>query len=394
MFDGTNIMQLEQQLDRCLARPRVAVAARPSLAYAAGRWSAAVWDQAAAAGPIELAAGEVSQAFEVAQRPVFIFGAHRSGTTLVRDLLDSHPALAVMPAEGTFFTNLEHRLCRSPQAQWLQDLACEWLRRLANPIHQEPYWLLGASTAERSPYVEFARAAMAWWPLTQERLARVVSSWPLVAMALAYAHCTTGFARPARLQRWAEKTPTNERFLDKLRAEFPDAKLIHVVRHPFAVYASHKREKQVVGQPFRAGNRVLRDLGRSYRVALEQARGAPGDYMLVRTEDLLESTPSTVERLAAFLEIEPHPVLLRPTAAGLPVPSNSSYTAGGTPGRVYPAHRRWTETLTRFECARVTAAVGERATALGYRVAPLAPWRARLLRLTAGFTAISERARR
>jgi hypothetical protein len=379
-----SIVHLEQQLDRCLSRPRVTADDARALPGAAARWAAAVWAAACAAGPVELGRDEVARGFDVARRPVFICGAHRSGTTLVRDMLDNHPALAVLPAEGTFFTNLESRLQRQPQIQWLQLLGCEWLCRLANPIHQDPYWLLGSSTADLSPYVEFARALMAWWPLVEQRMSHIASSWPLVAVALAYAHCTNGIPANSLLQRWVEKTPTNERFLERLRSEFPDAKLIHVVRHPFAVYASHKYEKQQLGQMFRNAKRVLRDLGLSYRVALEQSCNHRSDhYLLIRYEDLLESTHATVQKLAAFLNIEPLPILMQPTAAGLPVPSNSSFTTDAKPGCLNSAHNRWTTTLTRFDRERVTAMVGASATSLGYDLPAVAPWRARLFRLAA-----------
>jgi sulfotransferase family protein len=379
-----SIVLLEQQLDRCLSRPRVTADDAGALPGAAARWAAAVWAAASAAGPVELGRDEVARGFDVAQRPVFICGAHRSGTTLVRDMLDNHPALSVVPAEGTFFTNLESHLLRQPQTRRLQFLGCEWLCRLANPIHQEPYWLLGSSAVDWSPYVEFARALMAWWPLAEQRMSHIASSWPLVAVALAYAHCTNGLRANSVLQRWVEKTPTNERFLDRLRSEFPAAKLIHVVRHPFAVYASHKYEQQQLGRMFRNARRVLRDLGLSYRVALEQSCNHRSDhYLVIRYEDLLESTHTMVERLAAFLNIEPLPVLMQPTAAGLPAPSNSSFTTESVPGCLNSAHHRWTTTLTRFDRERLTAVVGDPATSLGYDLPALALWRTRLFRLAA-----------
>lgn len=378
-----SIVHLERQLDRCLSRPRVAGDDARALPAAAARWSAHVWAVASAAGPVELGMDEVARGFDVASRPVFICGAHRSGTTLVRDMLDYHPALAVLPAEGTFFTNLKSRLQRQPRTHWLQSIGCEWLCRLANPIHQHPYWLLGASARDRSPYVDFARALMAWWPLTERRMSHMVSSWPLVSVALAYAHCTNGFGASSQLQRWVEKTPTNERFLKRLRSEFPDCKLIHVVRHPFAVYASHKYEKQQCGRVFRNAHRVIRDLGLSYRVAQEHRDHRSDRYLLIRYEELLENTQTMVEGLAAFLHIQPLPILMQPTAAGLPVPSNSSFTTEAVPGCLHSAHDRWTTTLTPSDRERLTAVVGESATSLGYDFPAIAPWRARLFRLAA-----------
>src|ERR1019366_2188590 len=135
-----SVLNLERQLDMQLARPQVTAETSPAMLIAAAQWSAAVWDVAEAAGPIELGQAEVSRGLEVAHRPIFVCGVHRSGTTLVRDLLDSHPALAVLPSEGTFFTNFERHLQRLRPERWLPFLACEWVRRLANPIHQHPYW--------------------------------------------------------------------------------------------------------------------------------------------------------------------------------------------------------------------------------------------------------------
>jgi hypothetical protein len=385
---SVSVLNLEHQLDMQLARPHVTAETSPAMLIAAARWSAAIWAAAEVAGPIELGKAEVLRGLGVAHRPVFVCGVHRSGTTLVRDLLDSHPALAVLPSEGTFFTNFERHLQRLRPERWLPFLGCEWVRRLANPIHQHPYWLLGRSSQESSPYVTFARALMAWWPYAQERVGHNASSWPLVAVALAYAHCTGGFSARSTLQRWAEKTPTNERFLDRLRSEFPDSKVIHVVRHPFAVYASHKKAAQTAGERFRNASRVLEELNLSYRMAAEQSRGGRShQYLLISYEDLLESTRSTVDQLAAFLRIEPHPILMQPTAAGLPAASNSSFAIGAAAGRVHSVvHRKWTDTLTRSDRARLTAVVGDTAASLGYDLTPVAPWRAQLLRVATRIT--------
>jgi hypothetical protein len=377
------IVDLEQQVDMQLARPSVTAEASRTLPVALAQWSAAIWAAAEGAGPIELCDAEVSRGLRVAHRPLFVFGAHRSGTTLVRDLLDSHPALSVLPSEGTFFTNFERHLQRLAPGCWLRYLGCEWLRRLANPIHQQPYWLLGRSLHGTSPYVIFARALMAWWPWARQQVGPTASSWPLVAVALAYAHCTGGLTASSKLQWWVEKTPTNERFLDRLRAEFPKAKLVHVVRHPFAVYASHKQAAQNAGARFRSWSRVLRDLNSSYRIATAQSHGGPSEqYLLIRYEELLENTCSTMDRFAAFTRIEPLPSLTQPTAAGLPTASNSSFLMDAPAGRIHSAaHGNGAARLTRSERERIAATVGDAAAALGYDLTPIAPWRARLLRL-------------
>jgi hypothetical protein len=390
-----NILALEEQLDRQLQRPRVTDL--DAVRKAATAWSLAVWSLAESAGPPILTAIEIERAFAVASRPVFVFGVHRSGTTLVRDLLDHHPALSVLPAEGTMLTNFVWHLKQLRADDWQRFLGCEWLRRLANPINQQPYWLLGRSSAEGSPYVDFARALMAWWPLVETRLGPRTTSWPLVAIALAYAHCTTGFRSASPLQRWVEKTPTNERFLARLMAEFPEAKLLHVVRHPHAVYASSRQATRNSGRPPSDENRILHQMRLSYREAARRSvQPASGSYLLVRYEDLLEDTAGSVHRMSSFLGIQALPVMMQPTANGIPTPSNSSFDSHEVAGRLNrrPADGA-SRALTRRDRERLSAMVADDAGKLGYPLAPLPALRRNLLRMRiqAGWVADRFRAR-
>lgn len=390
--DSLNIVDLEERLDQRLQRPRITElgAARAS----AKAWSDAVWSIAEAAGPRILAADEIELAFAVASRPVFVFGVHRSGTTLVRDLLDHHPELSVLPSEGTLFTNFAWHLRRLRRDDWLRFLGCEWLRRLANPINQQPYWLLGRSSGEGSPYIAFARALMAWWPLVEARLGQRITSWPLIAIALAYAYCTAGFRTASPLERWVEKTPTNERFIARLTAEFPNAKLIHVVRHPFAVYASHRRAARNPDRPLGDENLILHQMHRSYQEAVHRTVRPSDSYMLLRYEDLLEDTAGTAHRLAFFLGIQTLPVMLQPTVNGIPTPSNSSFGADDVAGRLNrrPLGEAF-GVLTRRDRERVSAVVGDTAVRLGYQLAPLPPLRRKRLRLLVHAEWVADRLR-
>jgi len=379
--DVSQILDLESQLDQQLHRPRVTQLG--DVRQAALAWSQAVWSASETAGPVLLTASEIERGFDIARRPVFVVGAHRSGTTLVRDLLDHHPALSVLPAEGTMLTNFAWHLKRLPPDSWLSFLGCEWLRRLANPINQQPYWLLGRSTAEASPYVEFGRALRAWWPLVKTRLGPRTTSWPLVAIALAYAHGTTGFGAESPLLRWVEKTPTNERFMAQLISEFPEAKMLHVVRHPFAVYASSCQALRNAGLPSSEEHRVLRQMRLSYREAASRT-GRPGSdsYLLVRYEDLLEDTAGGVRGIAAFLGIQPLPVLTQPTANGIPTPSNSSFDSNKVAGKLdrRPADIEFNSLSTR-DRERLSAMLADDAGKLGYSLARPPALRRQLLQI-------------
>lgn len=309
----------------------------------ARQWSAAVWGCAEALGPAPLAPEAIERGLALAARPVFVCGAHRSGTSLVRNLLDAHPALAVLPSEGTFYTGLERRLAGLSPREQVAEMGQEWLRRLVNPSNQPPFWLLGRSSAEGSPYVEFARRLSAWWPVGARRL------WPLVAVALARA----GGEIPEGIERWVEKTPTNERHLARLWAEFPQAKVIHVVRRPEDALASHKALMGARWRPGREVAAIYRNLARSLRISVGQP---PSDrYLVMRYEDLAGQPIEAARRLAEFLEIAPLSSLQQPTVAGMPVRANSSF-----------AGERQRGGLTRFERAVLKAMTGSSAARLGY----------------------------
>jgi hypothetical protein len=280
-------------------------------------------------------------------------------------------------------TNFKWHLERLRQEDWPRFLGCEWLRRLANPINQQPYWLLGRSSGAGSPYVEFGRALMTWWPLVEARLGQRTTSWPLVAVALAYAYCTAGFETALPLLRWVEKTPANERFLPRLMAEFPDAKLLHVVRHPFAVYASHLRTAQNAGRRLSGRSRILHQLRLSYREAANRSvRPTSDSYLLLRYEDLLEDTAGSVHRMASFLGIQALPILMQPTTNGIPTPSNSSFSGDEVAGRL---NRRPPGdafgVLARHDRERLSAIVADTAGMLGYPLAPLPALRRKLFRI-------------
>ena len=221
---------------------------------------------------IAITPDEIARGLDVARRPVFVCGVHRSGTTLIRDLLDGHPALTVLPSEGSFYTNHRRHLSQADRSAWRHFMACEWCRRLANPINQPPYWLIGRSTPTYSPSVAFARSVATWWTTLEHTLATRMTSWPLIAIALAYASHPREHAIDAGVRRWVEKTPTNERFLGDIWRDYPEAKVVHVVRDPVAVMASRKLMEERATGGFRAFGNALGDLVESYRIAEAQRR--------------------------------------------------------------------------------------------------------------------------
>ena len=375
---NVKIRQREDAFDAQRAHGQFPSRPSPGLLSAAHRWSETVWSTAEQAGPVPLQDKELRLGLALAKRPVFICGAHRSGTTLVRDLLDGHPALSVLPSEGSFLTNLQAKLALLPPAEQRDFFGQEWLRRLANPNNRPPFWLLGRTTADSSPYVLFARRLIAWWDVAQHSFATCHSLWPLMALALAYTSETSHQGAGPPIQHWVEKTPTNEFYLARLLNEFPVAKCIHIVRNPLAVYASRQRAEERSLGIFLAARQALQEMAQSFQIAVEQsAHGRQSAYVMIRYEDLLAAPQHVTKRLATFLEIEPSPSLLRPTVMNIPVAPNSSFQSHQQAGHIIPVDTACQDNgvdgLTQPEQAFVAAYAGEFAAQLGYPLHSLTP---------------------
>jgi hypothetical protein len=367
MFE--HLVALESALDAVLPRPRLRGQLPGELVAAAHRWSEAVWKEAERLGPFPISAAEIVRGIQIAMRPVFVCGVHRSGTTLVRDLIDGHPALAVLPSEGSFYTNHRRHLSFAGLSAWRHFMACEWCRRFANPLNQPPYWLLGRSTPASSPSVAFMRALATWWPVVSENLA-AASAWPLAAVALAFAGHGQEGAIDGAVHGWVEKTPTNEQFLTDLWRDFPEAKVVHIVRDPVAVMASRKTMEEYATGSFNALRRTLVDLARSYRIAdgEHRVRDPRRRYLLIRFEDLLADPGRAIGCLAEFLGVENLPILHRPTSSGLSTAGNSSFGTGeaGTIDRTRA--RADVNLLSADEQLRLAVTVGDAAAAVSYAV--------------------------
>jgi hypothetical protein len=359
------IEQLEEQLDQTLVHPWVPAADLTIAADQSAAWSRAVWREALAAGAAPLSQEQIARGLAIAARPIFVCGAHRSGTTLVQALFDDHPSLIVLPFEGTYLTRLEPRSRALTPEDRRTLFACNSLQRLANPVNTSPYWLLGRTSSARSPYVEYARAFLAWWETAQRHLGAHVGCWPLVAVTLAYGQIRGGFAGR---YAWLEKTPTNERFLERLWEDFPDAKIVHVLRDPRAVFASDQAIARSLRARLVAAHQVLRELDDSFRLAAERRGLSDGRYLIVRYEDVLSDSAASSERLTAFVGIDRHPALLQPTVAGLPALPNSSFTPHLEPGRVHAHIPRRDSSRSWLQHQLVSAAVGEPARLFGYEL--------------------------
>lgn len=215
---------------------------------------------------------EVSYA-NIAVDPVFVLTAARSGSTLLRFILDSHPALACPPEVGP-------------------GMACLGLVRLAKILSADP--AAGVS--------EMLRPGMPIEvPADTAEAARVIVG--------AY---YSDYMRTRRKRRWCDKSLDNFLFAPLLQQVFPEAKYICLYRHCMDVIASGLEACPwgLSGFGFEnfaaqfAGNNVAA-IGAYWLscvkgiLAFEESN--PERCLRVRYEDLVTDSEETVSGIMSFL---------------------------------------------------------------------------------------------
>lgn len=205
----------------------------------------------------------------------FIVGSGRSGTTLMRAMLDSHPEVAV-PPETYFITELLPRVSRYEQDTsfatrvFLRDiLGNQWFRRWELPADGVRQTLL------TEPPTDYSDAIRSVYRL---------------------------FARAHGKARYADKTPVYVNDVHTLAGLFPEARFVHVIRDGRDVAASFIDQEEM--RPNGVAEAAL--LWRQ-RVSAGRSAGAPlgpKRYLEVRYEDLVGDTEAALRSLCAFVDLE------------------------------------------------------------------------------------------
>lgn len=217
----------------------------------------------------------------------FFVGCERSGTTLFRAILDSHPEMAI-PGESYFIADMGwNRQCYERHNGFATEL-------FVSDLLKHPRFCL--------------------WDLPEEEVRKALTTPPPPE---SYADAIRRvFALHAHLQgktRYGDKTPVYVRFIPLLAQIFPEARFVHIIRDGRNVALSI----QEIGK--RLGPKRYRNIGECaihWRGRVELGREAGRQigsdrYLEVRYEDLVEDPERVVRTLCEFVDLEFHNEMLR-----------------------------------------------------------------------------------
>lgn len=278
--------------------------------------------------------------------PLVILGVRRSGTTLLRVILDRSPGVAI-PDESYFVPTLAHR----HRGQVERERFLDDLRRLRTLVE----WRLD---------LDDVRARLAPGARTGEAIAAVFEAYAEVR------------GKP----RWGDKTPMYMQHLRLLESLFPDAVYVHLVRDGRDVALSflsmppglvtltwaHPRDARGFACQWRTEVTAARALG---------ARVGSGRYLELRYEDLVEDPEREVRSVCEFARLPFDPEMLQ-YARDVDVsgkPHQQRLREPPTRGV-----RNWRIQMSRSDVIAFEAIAGSLLDELGYELAGGARARVRL----------------
>lgn len=272
---------------------------------------------------------------------VFVVGVSRSGTTLLRSILNGHPEIAIAP-ENHFLGHLLPSEGVRQQLRRLGDLGDD--RTLDGIVRFVYDGGLERSSRWRDPsrFWTWLRRTVPPAEL-RERLLRAERSERGIFESLLRAYADHKGRRIA-----GEKTPAHLRYVETLLGWFPEGRAVHMMRDPRAIFVSEVRRRRMHpgGQPYRWLVRVPALLAafmavqtaaawaEAARRARRNARRFPDRFRIVRFEDLVRDPEATTRDLCTFLGVEFDPAMLQQEVV-------SMGTAAGRSGFDREAASRW-----------------------------------------------------
>lgn len=203
-------------------------------------------------------------------QPFFVLGAQRSGTTMLRLMLNNHPRLAV-PHETVFITQFFRRLQEYGDLTQAQNQ-----RRLLDDIAAHTLVVRGGLITDKE-------AILARGPRSYAELINAIM---------------TCYAEAQGKARWGDKTPYYTPDMDILHAIFPKAKFVQILRDGRDVALSQRKIEWCSTNSFR----LAQDW--TWKTTLCHKVGrvlGPDHYLEIRYEDLVRDPQAVLTQVCGFL---------------------------------------------------------------------------------------------
>jgi hypothetical protein len=206
------------------------------------------------------------------QRPIFIVSAPRSGSTLMRLVLDSHPGISI------------------PPPSWLYAMVFPYLYSNGDLSLDHNIHAL-AEDIIKTPTVE------SWsFPVSPDQLVTTATERSFAGL---YDALHRLYAQENGKVRWGEKSPRNCFWMDEIKRDFPDAQFVHIVRDGRDMAIDIANSPPMVPNNLYSGAQIWKAYNRA---ALDSAARMDGkSYYKIHYEALCNDPQKELRGLCQFL---------------------------------------------------------------------------------------------
>jgi len=251
------------------------------------------------------------------ESPIFILGCTKSGTSLLRNLLDSHPSLFCIPFETHYFQNSGywvsyHTRRNKPKTLSLEEKRDNFLKMVKymndHENHIADNFTKGKWDLDRFKEIFYSKNS--------------IDTKEFLSLYFEALYQSTYHKPLSKKKRIVEKSVDNAEFALEWRQIYPNSQFIHIIRNPYSNIVSFRKFKTIKNK-FPLVKSIVYSMYNSFYYLHKNLR-LLDNYKVVLYEDLIRDPTIIMKDLSQFLSIEFTKHLTQPTILGEPWKGNST----------------------------------------------------------------------
>ena len=264
-------------------------------------------------------------------KPIFISGMPRSGTKLLRDILNNHSKISIPDSETQFIPDFIRTFGMEYDFNEINHL-----RAALNRFHSTKFFLVQKKPRIEEINFEGTETALNW-AIFLEIILRYYG------------------VKDEASTRFGDKTPGYILHLDMLTKIWPDIKMVHIIRDPRDYSAS---VRQAWGMSLK---RAAHRWSFTMDAAIKYRQQYPDNYLEIHYEDLLKNSDNVIEKICLFVgcDFEKDLSILEHATENLGA-------AKGHIGLITTNRNRYKENLTQKEIRTIERICCTTGHAMGY----------------------------
>ncbi len=245
--------------------------------------------------------------------PVFITGHPKSGTSLLQSMFDGSSNIYVLPEETNFFKFIDKYISflNSKQISRAEKVNLLFERLISNSAYRN--FVVGKNDNWVGGSFDYTMYDLDGFILTLKKELKLLNKFCSRSVLDTIVIVTMQFINRGDYHPncWVEKSPGHENYINRIFSEYPDAKIINLIRDPRDIWVSYKKKRKELSL-FRFCYNWQRSVNNA-RIAQEKFRY---NVLSLNYEKLVTSTEVSLQNIANFIQVEYDSNYMKPTKAG------------------------------------------------------------------------------